>query len=231
MNIWKASLNGRNHIRAMPITGNYLIKDREYYIWAERNTRWRIITHGNRCAMCTNIRRDDTEHSPDLWLYTVLKGGDDKKKLIKGSEISLNEARNWYIRQFIPVPNKAGITRFTGLPLGAWWKLWRKKINIDDVKLFGLGNMRTKMIYRGEASMPFLKWWELSRDFNNSDEFTTVKQTKWYHSTIVIPWLRENCNGGIVLFSDYDSMFPDTMDEFAYTTDIPVAIDNMLISK
>jgi hypothetical protein len=140
--------------------------------------------------------------------------------LIEDNRIYLNRSRRWYIRQFIENTDRIGVKRFTGLPLNAFWPMWRKTISMDDIQIYGLLNAQTQVIYAGLNFNVFLKWPELQRDHRESNSFMTQGKVTWTESKTVMPWLHKNCQGGIIPFSDYDSMFPDFQDEFAYTADI-----------
>ena len=77
-----------------------------------------------------------------------------------------------------------------------------------------------RIIYAGLQFNVFLKWEELTEDISESAALVTKDGLSWYESQRVMPWLNNNCKGGFVPFSDFDSMFPDEMDEFTYTIDI-----------
>jgi hypothetical protein len=233
MKIIHAQTTTKDRIRTVPVTEHYLIRDnsREYQ-WDTTNIKWRFImpTGGTRC-MITNIKRDYSDHSSDLWLYTNLtqketvlftqRGSDFGTQLIEENSNQLNRHRKWYIKQFKET-DRVGIRRFGGLPLTAFWDMWRKVIPITDIHIYGLGNTQMKVVYEEYNFNVFLKWPAMQNDFVNSRVTTQLENniTALRVSEVVLPWLHRSCRGGIILFSDYDTMFPDFEDEFTYITDI-----------
>ena len=235
MKVVHAKTNRNRKIRALPVTGNYLVGTG--YEWAEPNESWRLFAHtGQQRCLITNIRRDDTDHSPDLWLYTVLKGtemtidrsqGFPSRKpkeeigaeLMEQNRLKLDPTRRWYIRQFLET-DRVGSRRFSGLPLKAFWSMWRQTIPIDAIQFYGLSNQQTKVLYDSMNFNTFMKWPEFQKDVGESDRHITRGRTRWAVSQRVVPWLEKNCQGGIIPFSDYDLMFPDDQDEFTYLTDV-----------
>jgi hypothetical protein len=239
MKVVSAKPNSKRKIRSLPITGNYLVRESNGMLrWAEPNDSWRLYAHtGQQRCLIANIRYDDTEHSPDLWIYTILKSEEMKPvrevhrvigrepkpsiegELIADNRIYLNRSRKWYVRQFLET-ERVGIRRFTGLPLNAFWAMWRRTISLDDIQIYGLSNKQMKIVYAGLNFNVFLKWPELQYDIRESDSFMTQNKVQWIQSQSVMPWLHANCQGGFIPFSDYDVMFPDDMDETTYTIDV-----------
>lgn len=241
MNIVHVEPNSKRKINSLPITGNYLIPEKDgTFRWAEPNDAWRLYSYtgGKRCLIA-NVRYDDSEHSSDLWVYSIVKNADmepaeDKvgsrtltkvksdaeARMLESSRIRLDPTRKWYIRQFEPNTERIGIQRFTGLPLRAWREMWRKTIPVADIGIYGLANNQMKVRYAGMDFNAYLRWPELQADIKQSKALMQEGKTEWRLSTIVMPWLEKNCKGGLIPFSDYDVMFPDDIDEVTYTVDV-----------
>lgn len=228
MKIVHVQPNSKRKIKTLPVTGNYLIPESGgNFRWAEPNESWRLYAHtGQKRCFITNIRYDDTEHSPDLWLYSVLKSDEMRsiqttsELLMENNRFYLDRSRKWYIRQFVENTDRVGVRRFTGLPLNAWRVMWRQNISFDDIEIYGLSNNSMKILYAGLNFNAFLKWPELQKDTAASNTILTQAGVQWKVSTIVMPWLEKNCKGGFYPFSDYDAMMPDDMDEVTYTIDM-----------
>jgi hypothetical protein len=232
MNVIKTKPNSKRKIRSLPITENYLISEKSGMLrWAQPNESWRIFSPtGNQQCIIANIRFDDTDHSPDLWIYSGLKDGDEQMDhinqrvtyddIFESNRVHLDRSRRWYIRQFIETPERIGVKRFTGLPFNAWKAMWRRTIPLEDIQIYGLSNNQMKIIYAGLNFNTFLKWPELQADVATSNAFITQKGTMWKLSNHVMPWLLTNCKGGFIPFSDYDTMFPDIQDDITYTIDV-----------
>ncbi len=230
MKIIHAKTTRNRRIRTLPVTGNYLVRsDDGMYCWVERNDRWRMFSPvgGSKCLI-TNIRRDDTEHSPDLWLYTNLTQReisrlstetDFRDELITQNQETLDRTRKWRIKQFIEM-DRVGAIRFTGLPLTAFWDMWRTPIDTSELQIYGLANSQMKVVYRDFNFNIFIKWPELQRDMSASQSSITKGSTQVTISEKVMPWLTRYCEGGFIPFSDYDTMFQDGEDEFAYLADV-----------
>lgn len=230
MNIVHAPTTKNRRIRALPITGNYLVRGGDgMYRWAETNERWRLFsqTGGQKCLI-TNLRRDDTEHSPDLWLYSNLtqkeigrmaKEADFRQEILEANTIALDRTRKWYVRQFIE-SERIGVKRFTGLPLSAFWDMWRKPIDTSQIQIYGMSNGQMKVLYEEYNFNIFLRWPELQEDVKESGSSIDKGSVRWTVSEKVMPWLHRYCEYGFVPFSDYDVMFEDSQDEFSYIADV-----------
>jgi hypothetical protein len=222
----------------LPITGNFLTKVDGQYLWNKPNDSWRIVCDGRTRTMFTNIRKDDTEHSPDLWLYTCLTTSytdTTVKEIMDSSRHSLPK-REWYVRQLVE-KDCVGIRMFSGLPLDVFWELWRKPVSIEELEIYypsSQGSHRHymapltdeeldsyRMIYQRTIMACVFKWEELRRDCEFSNMFSIEGQDKICQSEFILPWIKNNCNQGYIPFSDYESMFADDMDDFAYSADIP----------
>lgn len=231
MKIIHAPVTRNKRIRALPVTGNYLVKDSGgMYRWAETNDRWRLFspTGGSKCLIA-NMRRDDTEHSPDLWLYSNLtqkeieQMGTDTDflpELLKANRDSLDRTRRWYVRQFIASRERMGIQRFTGIPLKAFWDMWRVNIDTTDIQIYGLSNGQMKILYKDYNFNVYLDWPVMQRDMQESKSSINQTNTKWIVSEKVMPWLHKYCERGFIPFADYDLMFQDPEDEFSYIADV-----------
>lgn len=191
--------------------------------WAEPNDSFTMFsnTGGNR-QIVTNIRLDDTDHSPDLFLYTNMVSGEmnEAVTIMEDNRVHLNRSRKWYVRQFSEI-DRPGIRRFNGLPLPMFLKWWRKNISATDFSISGLNNKQVR-VYLGRPSCDtpdrfrlFLKWPELQGDLLDSKILSPEKV-----SMRIIPWLHAHCYKGFIPFSDYDSMFVDAEDEVLYITDL-----------
>lgn len=225
----------------LPVTRNYLIPEAGGRLrWAEPNDSWRVITHtGRQKLLICNIRFDDTDHSPDLWLYSLLtrdekqsiedrvtteEYGEEPKPfteaiLMKENRIHLNTSRKWYVRQFIENQDRVGIRRFAGIPLDAWRTMWRRTIALKDIEIYGLSNGQMKVLFEGFYFNVFFKWEELQHDMLHSPSTIVKNGVGMSVSESIMPWLDANCRKGIIPFSDYDSMFPDESDEITYIID------------
>jgi len=224
-------------VSSLPVTGNYLIPEKDgRFRWAEPNDDWRLYSYtGGSRYLIANIRFDDTDHSPDLWIYSVLKASDErsvdylnsfkpvKKKiddLVEDNRIHLDRGRKWFIRQFSPNPDKLGINRFTGLPLNAWRALWRKTISPNEIEIYGMANNQMKIFYSGIEFNTYLNWSDLLFDMKDSSTVKKQGGARWQVSQIVMPWLQQHCHNGFIPFSDYDVMLPEATDEVIYTIDV-----------
>jgi len=205
-------------IRAIPIAGNYPVRRPDGIIeWAEPNDAWSIYhnTGGNSQIIC-NIRRDDTEHSADLFLYSNLTLSDKRKpstqntakKIIEENRLSLDPNRKWYIRQFMQI-DRIACRRFTGLPLDSFFDLWRAPIDPQDIHMTMMGTGQFKFSYRQHEFPVYFVWPELQK------EYMLTHNT----SQRVLSWIQQYCKGKLFLFSDYDTIFEDEYDEFLYITD------------
>jgi hypothetical protein len=240
--------NSKRKIKALPVTGNYLIPESNgNFRWAEPNDAWRLYsTTGQQRCLIANLRFDDSEHSPDLWIYSVVKSDEVRPDedvlrtlkvahpeavdgLFDDNRIRLDRSRKWYVRQFVDNPNKTGVRRFTGLPFNAWRAMWRKTISTDDIEIFGLGTMPNnnnsgnnllKVRYAGLDFNVYMKWTDLLEDVNNSTTLLRHGNSQLRVSQIVMPWMQQHCRGGFIPFSDYDAMIPDEVDEVTYTIDV-----------
>ena len=244
MNVVHQKPNSRRNVRALPLTSNYLIPDDDgTYRWAKPNNSWRLFSFsGQKRSLITNIQFDESEHSPDLWLYSIIKNDDmeptsDTKtrseaelQLLEGSRIRLDPGRKWYLRQFNPIQGKLAVQKFTGLPLNAWRAMWRRTIPINEIEIYGLANNQMKVRYAGLTFNVYLRWPELQEDVGNTGSFMNQDGTPWRVSERIMPWLEKNCRGGFIPFSDYDTTFPDEEDEVTYTIDMAHMIDNIEIS-
>ena len=241
MNVKHIDPHTKRKIQTLPVTGNYLIPESDGRLrWAEPNLSWRVYSHaGNQRLFVSNIRFDDTDHSPDLWIYSVLSSDENKaikerqsfeergeepkpfieRMLMEQNRIHLDQSRKWYIRQFVDSPDRTGIRRFAGIPFNAWKIMWRRTIALEDIEIFGLSNNQMRITFAGITFAVFLKWSELQIDMRHS-MLTSRNGQQVKLSTGIIPWLKENCREGIIPFSDYETMFPSEMDEFIYTVDI-----------
>jgi hypothetical protein len=241
MNILHINPHTKKKVMALPVTGNYLIPESGRLRWAEPNDSWRIMSHSGRQKMLvSNIRYDDTDHSPDLWLYSLLtvdekdainnkvvveEYGKEPKPvvesmLMEGNRVHLDLSRKWYVRQFITNPDRSGISRFAGLPLNAWRLMWRRTIAFEEIEIFGMPSNQMKIMFGGLNFNAFLKWPELQSDFCESLTTTRKDGLRLHLSTTILPWLGKNCREGFVPFSDYETMFPSETDEFIYSVDI-----------
>ena len=237
MNVVRMSTKLNRRVAMFPVTGNTLERNAAgQYQWTEPNEQWRTFSHtgGSRCII-TNLRADDSEHSPDLWLYSNLTkdeiqrdmgiGGGEKgavaRELIEDNTHQLDRCRRWYVRQFIPNTEKIGIRRFTSVPLKAFFDLWRTPVLMSEVEIFGLNNGQMKFIYGKHEFNAYVSWPELQEDMKNTKERKRdLRRQDWKQSEIVIPWLKKNIEGEVIFFSDYDRMFTDTEDEFSYMADL-----------
>lgn len=218
MEITPVKVTRNNTLRGIPITNRYLIRRGEYEIfWNEYNDQFKFFanTGGNR-QVTANVQADESEHSPDLFLYTnmgMYENYESERRIVKANREQIHYgARNWYIRQLLK-SDRVGPKRFTGLPLRHFFNFWRVPIDpksIEKIKL--LGNNRSKIFFdRGPVFSVYYVWPELEKDMNRSNDRT---------SQIVLPWLQKHCKNGIFLFSDYDSMFKDKEEELCYMADI-----------
>lgn len=229
MSIAARALHKRK-IRALPITGNYLERDSSGQLhWAQENDQW--STHapvGGQRQIITNIRRDNTPHSTDLWLYSNLTKDENNDRsnviddLMEQNRITLDRSRKWYIRQFYEV-DRPGIVRFGGLPLTQFMKIWRQPLDLERLDFFGLSNRQVKFVYGNVVFNLFVKWPEMTKDLGESqgrNYFTMYGKTKVYKSAKVMPWLWRHCRGGFVPFTDQESHFLDFEEEVLYITDV-----------
>ena len=242
MNVTHIDPHSKRKIKMLPITGNYLIPETNGRMrWAEPNSSWRMYSHAGRQRMfVSNIRFDDTDHSPDLWLYTVLSSEENKiikervtvvelgeepqpymeRLLMEQNRIHLDHTRKWYVRQFVDNPDRSGIRRFAGIPLNAWQTMWRRTIALEDIEIYGMANNQMKIAFAGLTFSAFLRWPELQTDLRESMGTSNKDGKQVKISKRVMPWLTENCRDGIIPFSDYETMFPSEMDEFIYSVDV-----------
>jgi hypothetical protein len=242
MNVIHINPHVKRKILTLPITGNYLTPDTTGQLrWAEPNDSWRVYTHaGKQRMLVSNIRFDDTDHSPDLWIYSILTNwevkaikdrvtteefGKEPKPFIEAllmndNRIHLDLKRKWYIRQFVDNQDRTGIRRFAGIPLNAWLAMWRRTIALEDIEIYGLSNGQMKVLFRGLQFNVFFKWEELQLDMIDSPATVTKNGVSMGVSEIIMPWLVANCREGIIPFSDYDTMFPDESDEITYSIDM-----------
>jgi len=238
MNIVHVLPSAKRKTRALPVTGNYLIPEKDGSLrWAEPNDSWRLLSHtGQKRCLITNIRYDESEHSPDLWLYSIVKESEmdpsdnwptasrkvkpeAETAMFKNSRITLDRGRKWYIRQFSDTPDKVGIRRFSGLPVNVWRTMWRRVVSVNDIELYGLSSNMVMMKYAGLQCQVYFKWPELENDFGSTTTVFNQEGQQWKVSQKIVPWLEKNCSGGFIPFSDYESMFPNTVDELTYTVD------------
>lgn len=242
MNVIHINPHVKRKILTLPVTGNYLIPESNGQLrWAEPNDSWRVYTHaGKQRMLVSNIRFDDTDHSPDLWIYSILTNwevkairdrvtteefGKEPKPFIEAllmndNRIHLDLKRKWYIRQFVDNPDRTGIRRFAGIPLNAWRTMWRRTIALEDIEIYGLSNGQMKVLFEGLHFNVFFKWAELQLDMLDSPATVSKSGVSMSVSEITMPWLVANCREGIIPFSDYDTMFPDESDEITYSIDI-----------
>jgi len=242
MNVKHIDPHTKRKIKTLPVTGNYLISESDGRLrWAEPNLSWRVLSHaGNQRLFVSNIRFDDTDHSPDLWIYSVLSSDENKaikdrltfeeygekpkpfieRMLMEQNRTHLNRSRKWYVRQFVDNPDRSGIRRFAGIPFNAWRTMWRRTIALEDIEIYGMSNNQMKVIFAGLNFSVFLKWSELQTDLQNSLVATNKGGDHLRVSNRIMPWLIKNCREGIIPFSDYESMFPSEMDEFIYSVDV-----------
>lgn len=164
----------KRKIQTLPLSGNYLITESDGRLrWAQPNESWRLYSNaGNQQILITNIRFDDTDHSPDLWLYSSLRADErdaiNGRMLMEDNRIYLDSTRKWYVRQFCENSNRIGIKRFAGIPLTAWQAMWRRTIALKDIEIYGMTNNQVKMIYEGFEFGVYLKWPELQTDLRAS---------------------------------------------------------------
>ncbi len=252
MNVTHIDPHVKRKIKTLPITGNYLIPETNGRMrWAEPNSSWRMYSHAGKQRMfVSNIRFDDTDHSPDLWIYSVLSSDENKtikdrltfeefgekpkpymeRLLMEQNHTHLDPTRKWYVRQFVDNSDRTGIRRFAGIPLNAWLAMWRRTIALEDIEIYGMANNQMKVIFAGLNFSVFLKWPELQIDMRESMGTSNKAGNQVKISTGIIPWLNENCRDGIIPFSDYESMFPSEMDEFIYSVDVAAMVDVAKIS-
>ncbi len=231
MNVVHAKTTRNRRIRTLPVTGNFLVREKSgVYRWNEPNDRWRLFSPvGGQKSLVANLRRDDTEHSPDLWLYSNLTQKeisamttepDLRAELLQANSETLDRTRKWYIRQFVKNPERVGIKRFTGLPLNAFFEMWRQPLDTADIQIHGMSNGQMKVQYRDYNFNIYLDWPEMVKDVGNSQSSITIKQTKMKMSEKVMPWLSKYVECGFIPFADYETMFPDAEEEFAYLADV-----------
>ena len=242
MNVTHIDPHVKRKIKTLPITGNYLIPETNGRMrWAEPNSSWRMYSHAGKQRMfVSNIRFDDTDHSPDLWIYSVLSSDENKtikdrltfeelgeepkpymeRLLMEQNRTHLDHTRKWYVRQFVDNPDRTGIRRFAGIPLNAWRTMWRRTIALEDIEIYGMANNQMKVMIAGLDFSVFLKWSELQTDVQNSLVATRKDGQELKVSNRIMPWLIKNCREGIIPFSDYETMFPSEMDEFIYSVDV-----------
>jgi len=242
MNVKHIDPHTKRKIKTLPVTGNYLIPESDGRLrWAEPNLSWRVFSHaGNQRLFVSNIKFDDTDHSPDLWIYSVLSSDENKaiknrltfeehgeepkpfieRMLMEQNRICLDQSRKWYVRQFVDNPDRTGIRRFAGIPFNAWRTMWRRTIALEDIEIYGMANNQMKVMFAGLNFSVFLKWPELQYDVRKGVMTTRREGTELRLSKRIIPWMNENCREGIIPFSDYESMFPSEMDEFIYSVDV-----------
>lgn len=224
MQVVHADTTSVNTIRAIPITGNYLVPtDDGTLAWAEPNERWSVHanTGGNRQIVC-NIRIDDSDHSPDLFLYSNFTKHEKERgidrmlpKILDQNRLTLDTSREWYIKQFLHI-DRVGPKRFTALPLADFFSLWRAPIDPQDIDLRIMGNGMMKFLYREHEFAVYFVWPELQKDMKVPSEH----QPGTGRSAIVLPWIQKHCRGRLFLFSDYSRVFEDEDDEFLYTADL-----------
>ena len=231
MNIVHARTTSNRRIRTLPVTGNFLVRETSgMYRWNTPNDRWRLFSPvGGSKSLVTNIRLDDTEHSPDLWLYSnltqkeisgLVSDPDSRGDMLKANELVLDRTRRWYVRQFIRNPERVGIKRFTGLPLNAFFEMWRRPLDVSKMDMVGLSNGQVKMQYKDFTFNVYLDWPELKEDLRESTSSITVKSTKVKLSEKVVPWIKKYVEGDFIPFSDYETMFVDPEEEFSYLADV-----------
>ncbi len=234
MKVAHAIRTRNNTIRAIPITENFLVREKSGMLrWAEPNDSFSMFsnTGGNRQVM-TNIRLDDTDHSPDLFLYTNMTKTEihDPTAIMEDNRVYLNRSRKWYVRQFKEI-DRPGIRRFTGLPLNIFLKWWRKNIPATEFSLVGLNNDQVRILIGNPNSdtdwfRVFVKWPEMQVDLSNSTTKPAYVKKLYpplhnsWASNLIIPWMHAHCHKGFIPFSDYDSMFVDAEDEVLYITDL-----------
>ena len=228
MNIVKVNVTRNRTVRALPITGNFLVREADgRFKWDQPNDSWTVFapTGGNR-QLITNIRHDDSDHSPDLFLYTNLRKNEHPSsgaEIGEDNRLYLDRTRKWFVRQFIPV-DRVGVARFTGLPLNAFHFGWRRAFQMDELQIFGLTSGQMKVFvtakeFNSEFNI-FLKWQRLQDDMKAATTWTEHNRTKLQKSPIVMPWLHQHCRHGIVPFSDYDQMFVDMEEEVLFLADV-----------
>lgn len=203
MNVYKQPVTRNNTIRGLGITTNYLIAEGPLWVWKQENHcwKWRMSAGGKGAEIVTNFQYDGSEHSPDLFLYTRLKG-ETSQRIIEENKRILDRSRRWYVRQLTNM-DRVGIKRFGRLPLQAFFDLWRKPI---DPRELNLTRLQSPNQFRFEGDRHrfsvVLVWPEIWNDPKRLD------------------WFARYCKKRIYLFSDYDSMFEDPEDEFVYLADV-----------
>ena len=204
-------------INGFPITNHFLKFEEatcnnkeEYRIpWDEPNVHWRIRKIQGSRQLITNIQYDASPHAPDLFLYTNITQNEDTNafRIAEDSIESINGDRRWYVKQVTKRLDRIGMRQFTTLPLGAFMSLWRKAIPASDLSFGGkhgkgLSPVRIELLGT-EGTFNDLRF----------QIFTDWPEIK---NVLARNWMIENIEEGLYLFSDFDSMFADPADEFAY---------------
>lgn len=218
----------RNHtLKAIKVTGNYLVRQKSGMLrWVQPNDDYKIRQKtGDRngssnLEVIANIRLDNTPHSPDLFVYTTVKKGENGDDIAEENRVCLKRSRKWYVRQFESI-DRVGLQRFGRMPLKEFLTIWRKPMDPMQIYLRGCvtrGSSQLKFASKPSTNPKFdqayplaVVWKELIKDsgLRISEE-----------SNLVLPWLAKNCRGRIYPFSDYTRMFELHQDEFCYITDL-----------
>jgi hypothetical protein len=254
MNVIKQSVSRRNTINGIPITGNILRlsanKTDMYWempqdSWHSINGRTSFSASSTTKTMMANFRFDDSEHSPDLFVYTTIKVKHINSFLEENRhKISLsNPLYNFKVRQHKPM-DRVGIKKFAFLPLYQAIHLWRKPLSTENCMIF-----KPKTSYKNltedackkilTSSILSLNYKEYSFKVNlmtiNEDmyKFFINQKNRDKNSYIsfesmtgslypMIEYMRRLRNIAKFFYpiSDYDSMFEDAEEEFFYITEI-----------
>lgn len=208
--------------KVMRITDNYLHRDGKDMVWDQTNNKWKIITTHNGHQIITNIQFDDTEHKPDLFLYTNLHKSDDVDAVMNENSGRLDTSRNWYIKQMCDM-DRIGIKRISELPLDRFLQHWRQPLNPRKMD-FSTYRYQQGMIrfHYDDTSWPvFIRWLELGKPTPPKVGTPFRNRTRLdYDDDKLVNWVKKSCGKGIYMFSDFDSMFENEEDEFCYLTDI-----------
>lgn len=211
-----------NALKAIRTTDNFLHKGNDF-VWDQPNDSWKIITTHTGHQIITNIQYDNTEHKPDLFLYTNLNKGDyNVSEIMKQNSEKLDMSRSWFIKQLRGI-DRIGVKRFSCLPFDRFIKYWRQPLNPRKIDLtsYRYEKGMVRFHYDEDVYSVLLKWTELGEPtvpsvmspFRNRSKLT-------YDDDKLLNWVKKSCGKGLYIFSDFDSMFEDEEDEFCYVTDI-----------
>jgi len=150
-------------------------------------------------------------------------------QVIKDNDTEFQEPEHWLVRQLNKL-DRPIMGRFIDVPLPYFWKLWRRPLIAQNIEIDTHGDIITVL---GKPANPEV-WF---RYHEEGDPLMTMSFTcylEWnklyydmfenpmYEEQKIMPWLHKNMQGGLYLFSDFDSLFEDAEDEVTYLADFEI---------